>query len=289
MTKYLLEVSYDLDEFKNQSVDPKQLKADIEELTSTYVNTIVYENLVCKITFMQPLSETDLDDVDDVIQNHEGVIEKKNFLIYRYTNSEYYHDATSDPDDISYNVLGLHKEYTVKDGELHTVNYWGKCTLDEFGKKVYDDLVVSEERTYYRDLNDYLIKRTIEITWYFEDGTAYDLTKVTDKYYTPEEALEGGQKKRTYIINNTLIEAVYLISVTQGITTAEADLVGMPLIAEIAGDIQIYIYGNMMPLISKVATLTGDDFSFFENVIDQNGTTIRMYILSKINYKNLPI
>ena len=144
------------------------------------------------------------------------------------------------PENLNYDIIGLHKKRTIIVGELRSVEYYS--TYDGIS---YSDLVVLEERVYTRDTNGIVLYRTLTVTWYLVDGSV-GLIKTTTKYYNSTESIDEGITRRTNIIDTGKL---YIIN-------AVGQVDGFDLLISTGTLIQIYVNEYRAPLISYIAGAT---------------------------------
>ena len=202
--------------------------------------------------------------------------DQKIYRIYNYLNNSEPKDFTLPPFDLNYDILGLYKNRIFNKGELNRVEYYGE--YDPLSQQ-YSNMVVSEDRVYYR-INEMVYKREMEINWYFDDGTT-GATKNTIKYYTPEEAIVVGERRRSKVVAVLKTNTVGVIMGVSGMTQQEAETLTKPFLATYADQISQYIQGYEEPL--KTAILTSTSFDWLDAIIDQQGTLVRHFIYDGIN------
>ena len=163
--------------------------------------------------------------------------------------------STQDPSYVDYDILGLHKERILTNGELLLVKYW-KSKIDG----IYQDLAVKEERVYNRDQYGLPTTRDMHITWYLEDWSI-GMEKDTVKYYTIQMWYVENKQRRTNLIDDA---SMYLLS---QVWVANAQDFSA------AVDVQrnIYIAGAMQPLLDYIAGATQ---SYMTQTIKDTLTTI---------------
>lgn len=198
------------------------------------------------------------------------------FKIYDYTTNVEPTEFNKPPFDLNYDVLGLFKERNFDKGELFEVNYWG--SYDPSGK-TYSDLVIKELRTYFRE-NELVVRREMDIVWYYDSGLS-GATKHTTKIYTPEESLESGVRRRRQVIANVKITTLGLIQAVSGISIIEAEVAAKPFLNMYALEISQYIEGDEQPL--KDILLNSTAFTWLDDVINAQGTRIRDYLYEQSN------
>jgi hypothetical protein len=204
--------------------------------------------------------------------------DKKFFNIYNYTLSVEPKQFSTAPYDLDYNILGLYKKRYFDKGELQLIEYYGE--YDPITKQ-YDQKCVCEHRTYYR-INEMVYRREMEINWILADGTT-GATKQGTKYYTPEESIVAGERRRSQVISSLKTAVVGLIMAVSGLTQQEAEEGGKPFLSYYAGEINAYISGYEDDLKNAIMTTTNPDFDWLDAPIDQNGTLVRHYVYNEIN------
>lgn len=210
------------------------------------------------------------------------------FKIYNYTKNVEPINFDSPPYDVDFTILGLHKKRTFNKGELIKTEYYGN-----FDGTNYTDLVAVENRVYYR-VNRMVHRREVEIHWIKNEGLNYtggtgttaagDIVgaiKNTTKYYTPNESVAAGERRRRTIISNVKIYTLYLLQVAAGNDRETAETLGFSFLSEYANEIGLYIEGVLDPL--KNGIMTCDHHDWLDVPIDQNGTRIRDYLYNEIN------
>lgn len=200
----------------------------------------------------------------------------KMFKIYNYMKNVEPRHFTFPPYDMNYDVLGLYKKRIFNKGELEEVEYYGQYNPMT---DTYSDKVICEHRIYHR-INEMVHRREMTIHWILEDGTTGG-TKNTVKYYTPQESIIAGERRRSQVISTLKTNVVGLIMAVSGLTQQEAEVEGKPFIATYSEEISQYIQGYEDPL--KTAVMTSNLFSWLDNPIDQHGTLVRHYMYDGIN------
>lgn len=115
-----------------------------------------------------------------------------------------------DPTDIDFDIRGYNKKRIVVTGELRTIEYYRNYDVNTG----YNDLVVKEDRVYYRNTVGIVQYRTLTITYYLEDDTIGLVNTCVPKYYSPEEAIQEGISRRNNMISfakTTLLNELKLI------------------------------------------------------------------------------
>ena len=182
------------------------------------------------------------------------------------------------PLDYDYNILGLSKKRTFDKGELNRIDYYG--SRDSEG--VYQDLVLTEYRTFYRK-DRMVYKRIMHIDWYLEDGKVGS-HKTNDKYYSAEESLKLGERRRRNVISDLKMGVIGLLQMITGVTQIEATMTGMGFLAMITYEITQYIEGIEDPLKNKVMACNEVGCEWLDSEIPgMGGATVRQYLYSAVD------
>jgi hypothetical protein len=97
-------------------------------------------------------------------------------------------------------------DYTKTEPKLHrkSIIVKGECVREEFygdyNGTVYNDLVVKEETTFTRDTLGFPISKQVTITWYRNDGSACEIKKIWNKYYSGLEKIAEGEFRRSNLV-----------------------------------------------------------------------------------------
>ena len=220
--------------------------------------------------------------------NTTGLTEQELEIIQEYKLDDYYLlydyyeripddiDCSEPPFDLNYDILGLHKKKYFVKGELKKIEYYGEY---DFYTDNYQNLLVHEDRTYYR-INEMVYRREMDICWHLNNGLS-GATKHTTKYYTQEESIMAGERRRRNIISSLKISLVGLIMQTSGVTQTEAQNLGFGFLTEYADAIDVYIEGALQFLYDAV--LNDTNHSWLDNEIaNTGGLTVRQYLYSEL-------
>jgi hypothetical protein len=158
-------------------------------------------------------------------------------------------------------------------GELNQIDYYGY--LD--GNGDYQDLILSEFREFFRkDRMVYL--RKMHIDWYLEDGSV-GAHKESLKYYSPEESLKLGERRRRNVISDLKIYSIGLLQAISGITQIEATMIGLDFLSLVTLEITKYIEGIEDPLKEKVLSCNEEGCGWLnEEIPGMGGVTVRQYL-----------
>lgn len=182
------------------------------------------------------------------------------------------------PFDYNYNILGLTKKRTFTKGELNRIDYYGY--MDSGG--TYQDLILTEYREFFRK-DRMVYKRIMHINWYLSDGSI-GAHKTSDKYYSLEESLKLGERRRRNVISDLKISCIGLIQLIDGLTTLEATMQGLEFLSAITMELTKYVEGIEQPLKDKVMTCTEEGCEWLNAEIPNGGgVTVRQYLYSAIN------
>lgn len=198
------------------------------------------------------------------------------FKQYNYMSNIEPNEFYVPPFDFNYDLYGLYKKRTFNKGELNKIDYYGYVDSG----RTFQDLILTEHREYFRkDSNVY--KRKVLIDWYLEDGTV-GANKTTYKYYSPEESLKLGERRRQNVISNLKVSTVGLIQIVSGVTLGEATEIGVAFLGKITNEITMYVGGLEEPLKTKI--ITCDDCDWLDNEIpNTGGILVRQYLYSAID------
>lgn len=197
---------------------------------------------------------------------------------YNYMNNVEPQEFYSPPFDYNYNILGLSKKRTFNKGELNQIDYYGY--RDSGG--TYQDHILTEYREFFR--KDRLVyKRTMQINWYLSDGSI-GAHKTSDKYYSVEESLKLGERRRRNIISDLKIACIGLLQVISGLTAIDATMQGLEFLSLITTEITKYVEGIEDPLKEKVLSCNEDGCAWLQAEIpNAGGITVRQYLYSAID------
>ena len=206
-----------------------------------------------------------------------GITDDRIYKIYNYTKNIPPENFQLPPYDINYNILALHKKRYFDKGELMSVEYYGKY---DFLTDTYSDLVIHEDRTYYR-INEMVYKRDLHICWHYDDGSS-GATKNTTKFYTQRESLAAGERRRRNCLTNLKIETVGLIMMASGATQQDAELLGLSFMEEVNTELIKYVEGSEQPLLTQMLTNTNHGWLDWE-IPNAGGITVRLYLYDGLN------
>lgn len=200
------------------------------------------------------------------------------FKIYNYMNNVEPDEFFVPPFDYNYNILGLSKKRSFIKGELQKIDYYGY--VDSGG--TYQDLVLTEYREFFRK-DRFVYKRRMRVDWYLTDDSIGSY-KETEKYYSIEESLKLGERRRRNVISDLKIYSIGLIQMISGVTQIEATMIGMGFLAKITSEITQYIEGIEDPFKNKLLTYSDSESNWLDAVIpDTGGVIVRHYLFSAVD------
>jgi hypothetical protein len=199
------------------------------------------------------------------------------YTLYDYFETlPYYVDPSKPPYDYDYDILGLHKKRHFDKGELYKVEYYGDY---DFVTDTYSKLLVHEDRTYYR-INEMVHRREMNICWHLNNGLS-GATKNTTKYYTRQESIVAGERRRRHIISGIKVNTLGLIMMTSGVTQLEAQNLGFAFLTQYADAVDVYIEGALQFLYDAI--LNDSDHSWLNNEVpNAGGLTIRQWMYNEV-------
>ena len=137
-------------------------------------------------------------------------------------------------------------------GEVTKVEYFRNYDQPT---NTYSDLIVQEDITNFRQ-NGFVAYREMLITWYLEDDTPSPSTKLRTKYYSGEEAIAEGKRRRGNIINEIEINVVGMIAVAEGISIEDAAAIGEAFLNSLNTEVTGYVRSGNTALITAVENAT---------------------------------
>lgn len=211
----------------------------------------------------------------------------KKYKIYSFMTDKT-HNEFSPPYDIDFSNFGFHKKRTLVKGEVTKIGHYA-----EYDGTTYSNLIVEETNTYTRNpVTGYVQYRDKSIVWFDENWNPSE-PKISRKYYNNAEAIDEGEVRRTNIINETKINAITAILITefgglpQHFVTAEN--IGKAFVTDVTMEIQQYKDGIRQPLHTAIANATYD---WMDNTIPawylgstaENPLTVRQFVDLSITY-----
>lgn len=128
-------------------------------------------------------------------------------------------NTTDNPSEIDYDIYGLHKKRIIEFGELRQIDYYKNY---EYSSNTYTNLVLTEYRTYVRDVIGIVQYRNMTVKWYLNDDTI-GLTKVYNlKYYSQAEAIQEGIDRRNNMIGFAKTTLLNELKITVGEPTNQS-------------------------------------------------------------------
>lgn len=154
--------------------------------------------------------------------------------VFRISNS------FESPENLDYDILGLHKKRSIIGGELRTIEYY-----KNYDGTTYSDLSVLETRTYTRNEIGLVTTRNLEIKWYLSDDSI-GYSKSYIKYYSPIEAIDEGISMRSNVIGAAKIYSLNSLG-----TTYSFDLLN-----SVKTQVDLFVQGYKQPLIDGINNST---------------------------------
>lgn len=249
---------------------------------STYITVVTTE----EFTSQQKAAVTYLYSVLTV----DDKIENKHCIIYDYIApfvNVGIDDKTLPPCHIDYRVATMKRlpslVTNIYKGEVREITYYADITVNPDTTITGVTPVVKEEITYHRDVAKMVIYRVMKIWWYLKDGTEFSTHKERVKYYTPEEKIMEGQRLRKNIIDYCQPKVLGMIMATEDVDYDTAVTLGAQLSNKYSSEMSSWVTSSRgNPLIQIVTDDT--EILWLDNVVNQQGTTIRDYILDQLNY-----
>lgn len=222
-------------------VNSDKLKTDIDILLSqnVVIDTDISDIVV---TTENDLTQQEEDDLNTVIENHQGSIYP--FMLTGEHNN---------PKDYDYDIFGLIKKRTMgtgdHKGELRTVEYFKAFDPNT---QTYIDRAVKEDRFYHRDPSTGLVQyRLMDIYWYDTNGgIKYQKTDIM-KLYSFNESREELQTRRKNIINDAEAYLIGTMIAEHGQATGVQ--YALMFLATVKIEKELYIDSVGQPLLDAIA------------------------------------
>lgn len=192
------------------------------------------------------------------------------------------------PYDIDFSNFGFHKKRTLVKWEVTKIGHYA-----EYDGVTYDNLIVEETNTYTRNpVTGYVQYRDKSIVWFNENWNPSE-PKVSRKYYNNAEAIDEGEIRRNNIINETKINAITAILITEfggnPASFVTAENIWKSFVTDVTLEIQQYKDWIRQPLHTAIANATYD---WMDNVIPawylwsttETPLTVRQFVDLSITY-----
>ena len=171
-------------------------------------------------------------------------------------------------------------------GELYKVEH--------FSDEARTDLIIRVDIVYTRDALGFALDRTTTRTWIKENGEDHPNTKVTRKVYHQGtlDPIEEGIRRRGNIVKGLQMPILGMMMATISTKSGESEperqarivKLGRKFLAENKEDFTMFTEDSNRQIVDNVKEST--DF-WIDNIIDANGTTIRLYILAQLDIGGL--
>lgn len=208
--------------------------------------------------------------------------------IYRYVEDKSLHNLRVAPVGLDY-ITGLttklYPKRTFNKGELNLVEW--------YGDEEKTDLILKVEIDYTRNPLGFADYRTTTRTWYLENGEEASPKKITKKKYSDDMLgqIEEGIKRRGNLVKALQIPVLGSMLATIQIRTDENEqqrqnrvlLLGRQFLAQHKSSFTNFIEDSNKDIIGEVE---GSADFWLDNVIDQNGTTIRKMIIHSLTIED---
>lgn len=214
----------------------------------------------------------------------------KNLKIYRFiTNAKdnyRLHDVPKGHDYKRGLSTTLFPKHTFNKGELNKTEY--------FSDEAMTDLIIKVNMTYTRDIMGFATERTTTRIWIREDDTEHPDAKITKKVYGQGTLapIEEGIRRRGNIVKGLQMPVLGMLLNTLPAKDGESEqerqerciMLGRRFLAHYKEDFTMFIEDSNRKIYKEMVECT--DF-WMDTVIDQNGTTIRAYVLNELNIGGL--
>ena len=166
-------------------------------------------------------------------------------------------------------------------GVIVRKTYYSQATINPLtGFELFNDPIVEELYDYTRDPDGFALYRSCAITWFNEDGTKNPAAKVRLKTYSPVERVKESARRRTNVIDDLKIALIGMIAQTEELSVQDAISLAQSLFVTQQLNINTYVEAGTDFLRDYVTTSV--EYPWMDNPINEQGVTIRMYILSQL-------
>jgi hypothetical protein len=179
-------------------------------------------------------------------------------------------------------VTRLQARRTFNHGELNKI-YW-------YGDGTTNDLIIKVDVAYERDTIGFAVRRTTTRTWLREDGTDATPNKYTEKFYNTDllGAIDEGIRRRGNIVKGLQLPILGTMTATIPALSGESEperqariiTIGRRFLGAYKEHFNAFVEDSNKQIIEEMEL--ANDF-WLDNIIDANGTTIRMMVLYELN------
>ena len=276
---------------KNPNADLGYFDVLMRETYSTYDGYAVTPNTsyftICTTEEYTQAQKTAVSNLNASL-TADQTVDLKECRIYQFLDAQDLgNEITQAPVHIDY-IRGLSDRLhvlvtSIYKGEVREITYYEDVIQNANGTLTGVNPIVRETFVYTRDVAKMAISRVMTIHWVNNDGTDNYISKTRTKYYSPQEKIVEGQKLRGNIIDFMQPQVLGMLMATENISYDDAVTMGAELFHAYSADISSWVYASRGDdLITKVTNDTA--VTWLDNVINANGTTIRMYIIDQLNY-----
>lgn len=198
-------------------------------------------------------------------------------------------DSAYDDDDLAFQDIDyirglpirLAPEIIKTRGVITTKRYYEVAGIDpDTGFETFSNPIVEEQYDYTRDPDGFALFRTCTIRWYNQDDTFNENEKVRVKTYSPVERVKESARRRTNVIDDLKIALIGMIAQTEELSVQDAISLAQSLFVTQQLNINTYVEAGTDFLRDYVTTSV--EYPWMDNPINEQGVTIRMYILSQL-------
>lgn len=123
--------------------------------------------------------------------------------------------------------------------------------------------------------------RTTRRTWIREDGTEHETVKISVKEYDALAQIKEGIRRRGNIVDGLQIPVLgMMIATVQDMSQTDIILLGRDFLKKYQNEFIAFTHESNAAILTAIQNAQDE---WLDNVVDANGTTIRMYILNELN------
>lgn len=226
--------------------DLNRFNEDAKAISEKIKVVIKFGDFSLRFEISEELTTEEMASVDDLVLNFEDQnVEPSAPLIYQYAKAEaknkHFHN-------IQYKTeltVRLQKQSVIEKGEMLKVTWFRNMeyqTINGLPTRVYDTPVLETVTSWTRDASGFAIYKNPPVrTWFNEDGTRNEETKVMDDpyFYEDHEQIDEGEKRRSLIIKTIQKKVLSLMAevlIPTGYSIANIILMGRTFMDEYSLD-----------------------------------------------------
>lgn len=174
----------------------------------------------------------------------------------------------------------LHPKHEVVKGELRKTTYFAEASMNSDQQLEYNDPVLEVSFVWNRNPLGFCYRRDMIIRYYTEEGTLGDESKSTQKWYSNDEAISEGKRRRQNIVDGITMPIMGLMMATMSESDHIVIGLGRDFLKSHQASFTAYVQDSNLQII---ADIVADTTGWLSNPINAELTTIRQVILSSLS------